>query len=354
MQSPQTRDIVLITGGAGLIGDKLLRRLAGNYHVVALDVKEPVQELPEHAEWQYVDLTSDDSVQRTLRQIREHHGERIAAVAHLAAYYDFAGEPSPLYEKVTVQGTRRMLQNLQDLQVGTFIFSSTMLVHAPSEPGQPIDEDWPLEPKWDYPKSKVRTEQVIREHAGQVPCVILRIAGAYDEKGHSPPLTQQMKRIYERRLVSRVYPGDTSRGQAFVHLDDAVEALRLCVEKREQVPSGTILLIGEEETLSYGQLQESFGELLHGEKWTTTHIPKMVAKTGAWVQDIAPGEDPFIKPWMIDLADDHYELSTERARRVLGWQPAHSLRQTLPAMAESLKSDPAGFYKANKLGKPPK
>lgn len=352
MANAQTAGIVLVTGSTGLIGSRLMRQLAGPYHVVGLDIQEQV-DLPPHAEWYYVDLTRDASVGRVLRQIRSHHGDRVASVVHLAAYYDFAGEPSPLYEKVTVQGTQRLLRGLQVFDVEQFVFSSTMLVHAPCEPGRRIDEEWPLEPKWDYPRSKVQTEQVIEKEAGRIPYAILRIAGGYDERGHSPPLTQQMKRIHERRLVSRVFPGDTSRGQAFVHLEDTVEALRLCVERRHELPPRTVLLIGEDETLSYEELQQAFGLLLHGEEWSTTQIPKAVAKTGAWVQDALPGEEPFIKPWMIDLADDHYALDITRAKRVLGWAPRHSLRGTLPKMAASLKSDPAGFYRENDLGEPP-
>jgi len=33
-------------------------------------------------------------------------------------------------------------------------------------------------------------------------------------------------------------------------------------------------------------------------------------------------------------------------------QPKHSLRDTIPAMVEFLKSDPAGFYRENKLDPP--
>ncbi len=43
--------------------------------------------------------------------------------------------------------------------------------------GETINEKWPLEPKWDYPKSKVRTEKVIHERHGKIPAVIMRIAG---------------------------------------------------------------------------------------------------------------------------------------------------------------------------------
>jgi nucleoside-diphosphate-sugar epimerase len=74
-----------------------------------------------------------------------------------------------------------------------------------------------------------------------------------------------------------------------------------------------------------------------------------VAKTGAWLQDVLPVEDPFIKPWMIDLADDHYALDTTRARTMLGWEPKRSLRATLPKMVAALKADPERFYRENKL-----
>jgi hypothetical protein len=58
----------------------------------------------------------------------------------------------------------------------------------------------------------------------------------------------------------------------------------------------------------------------------------------AWVQEKLPlNRPPFIKPWMIDLADDNFELDITRARAVLGWAPRHSLRDTLPAMVAALK-----------------
>ena len=93
-----------------------------------------------------MDLTSDDSVWEAFERVRYAYGDRIACVVHLAAYYDFSGEPSPLYDKITVRGTERLLRGLQGFRVGQFVFSSTMLVHAPTEPGRPINEDGPLEP----------------------------------------------------------------------------------------------------------------------------------------------------------------------------------------------------------------
>jgi nucleoside-diphosphate-sugar epimerase len=345
-------EVILVTGSSGFIGSLAVERFARHRTVVGLD-RPGAPHPPPAAYCVDVDLGSDKSVREGLRQVRERHGPRLASVVHLAAYYAFSGEPSPLYEKITVRGTERLLRALKDFQVEQFIFSSTMLVHKPCEPGQRINEDWPVEPKWDYPDSKVWAERVIRADHGDIPYVLLRMAGVYDDTCHSIPLANQIQRINERWLTSHVYPGDTSRGQAFVHVDDLVDALVLLVERRAQLPAELTLLLGEPETLSYDELQREFGRLIHGEEWETRQIPKAVAKSGAWLQDNLPlVEEPFIKPWMIDLADDHYALDITRARTLLGWEPKRSLRDQLPKMVAALKRDPLAWYKAHKLDPP--
>jgi nucleoside-diphosphate-sugar epimerase len=345
-------DVIIITGSSGLIGSAVINRLAEHFRIVGFDREGPPHP-PPIAECVCVDVTSDESVQRGLNRVRLGYGERIASVIHLAAYYDFSGEPSPKYEEVTIRGTERLLRGLKNFQVEQFIFSSTMLVHPSVEPGQRINEDWRLEPKWDYPKSKVETERVIRAERGGIPVVLARIAGVYDDRCHSIPLAHQIQRIYERQVISHVFPGHISHGQSFLHLDDLVNAFFLLTERRAELPSELVLLVGEPETLSYDELQHTLGRLIHGEEWETREIPKSLAKAGAWLQDSLPfGEEPFIKPWMIDSADDHYVLDITRARTMLGWEPKRSLRATLPTMIAALKSDPLGWYRENKLEPP--
>ena len=94
--------------------------------------------------------------------------------------------------------------------------------------------------------------------------------------------------------------------------------------------------------MSYGELQQEIGRLVHGEEWQTWEVPKALAKTGAWLEDEVLGEEPFIRPWMVDIADDHYALDISRARTLLGWEPKRSLRETLPKMVAALKADPPG------------
>jgi dihydroflavonol-4-reductase len=346
---PQT---VLITGASGLIGNRLAERLKEKYTLVGMDLESPEEE-QSPVDQVDTDLTDDASTRQGLQQVRARHGNRLASVIHLAAYYDFSGEPSPLYDELTVEGTRRLLRELhaQEFEVEQFIFSSSLLVMQPQDEEGRLTESSPTEAEWAYPQSKLRAEEVIHEQRGEIPTVILRIAGVYDEQCHSLPVSQQIARIYEKQLESFVFPGDTSHGQALVHLEDLVECFELAVEHRSQLDDEEMFLIAEPDVMSYDELQDRIGELIHGNEWPTLRIPKVVAKAGAYVQGKLSGEDdqPFIKPWMIDLADDHYPVSIERALARLEWEPQHRLRQTLPAMIEFLKGDPEAFYRTNKL-----
>ena len=335
---------LIITGSSGRIGSSFIDRIGESFIELGFDREGPPHPPPDTEYVINCDLSSDNSVWAALDKVRRLGHKRITSVIHLAAYYSFSGEPSPLYEQVTVRGTERLLHGLRDFEVEQFIFSSTMLVHAPCEPGERINEEWPLKPKWDYPKSKVTTEQLIVRERGDVPVVLLRIAGVYDDHCHSIPITHQIKRIYEQRLIGHIYSGDITHGAAFLHMDDMVEALVLAVKHRKDLPQVTTLLIGEPDTLSYDELQRIISRRLHGKEWKTYRIPKPVAKLGAWLQNLLPGADPFIKPWMIDLSDDHYALDISRARTLLGWKPRHSLRETLPNILTELQSDPVGWY----------
>ena len=349
----ERKEIILITGSNGYLGYPIAERLAETFTVVGFDRKQPSHP-PPAAECLYVEITSEPSLRRGLQAVRERHGDRLASVIHLAAYYDFSGSPSPLYEKVTVRGTERLLRLLREMfTVEQFIFSSTMLVHAPTRPGRPLNEDSPLEPTWAYPKSKVLTEQVIHTERGNIPAVILRIAGVYDDLGHSMPLPRHVQRIFERDLTAYVFPGDLRHGQAMVHRDDVIDLYLLLVARRRDLPPELSLLVGESETLSYEVMQQTLGRLIHGEKWKTRRIPKPLAKLGARLQQTLPlGVTPFYKPWMIDRADDHFEVNISRAHSAVGWQPKRSLRETLPMIVAALKADPWAWYRQNDLEMP--
>lgn len=342
------KEVILITGCSGRIGFKAAERFSKDYQIVGFDVLLAAH-LP-GVELVAMDMATDKGVQEALDYVMKNYGRRIASVIHLAAYYSFATKWSSQYDRITVEGTRRLLKGLQSFAVEQFIFSSSMLVHRPCHPGEKITEDSPLTTAWGYPLSKVQTEELIRKERGSIPSVILRIAGVYDDTCHSIPLSNQMQRVYENQLESHLFAGDVSHGASFVHMDDVIEALSLCVKRRSALPQELTLLIGEPETLSYDAIQRQMQRLLHGKEWKTWSVPKPIAKIGAWLQEHLPFmKKSFIKPWMIDFADDHYSLDISAAKKYLGWEPKHQLEKTIPLWAQELQKDPVMWYDENRL-----
>lgn len=354
-----SKPLILITGAGGNIGSRLAQALLANYRVVGLDRQAVQQPYPIFA----VDLASADSIALALRQVRDACGDEIASVVHLAAFFHFEDEEHPLYEQVNVQGTRELLVQLQrSFRVGQFVYASTMLVHRACQPGQRIDETQPLEPRWAYPRSKARAEGAMWEARGAIPCVALRLAGVYDERAMVPSLAHQIARVYEREMQSHFYAGSLLVGQAMLHRDDMIASFRRTIEARDRLPAQTQLLIGEADAIGYEALQDELGYLIHGARdWPTLRLPKPVAAAGAWAQarmePVVPdvlddGEKPFIRPFMVELADDHYALDTRRARAEIGWEPRHRLKDVLPAMVAQLKADPLAWYAAHGMTPP--
>lgn len=343
------KDVVIVTGSAGRIGSAVSARLGKEYRIVGFELLKAIY-ASKNEELVPVDISSDESVEQAFRHIRAFYGNRIASVIHLAAYYSFSDQNYDNYKKITVDGTRRLLNALQGFEVEQFIFSSTMLIHKSCPIGEKITEQSPIYASWAYPKSKIETEEVIHECRGKIPTVVLRIAGVYDDKCHSIPISNNIQRIYEKQFIRWFFPGDLHAGASFIHMDDVVDALVKCVELRKELPKETALLLGEEKRLSTDQLQRKISKLLTGKEMRTYRIPKILAWIGAWVQCHTPFmPKPFIRPWMIPLADDNYDLDISQAKKLLKYEPKHSLEETLEIMIKDLKKDPKTWYKINGL-----
>ena len=344
--SPQEKEIILITGGSGLIGFSLIEKLVKTYIIIGLDISEPPY-TPENTVFLNFDLTDIDSMRLVMNSIREDYGNKIATVVHLAAFYSFESKYNILYNRINVEGTRNLLEVLQNFQVDQFIFSSTDLLYVPVEKGTKISENSAVNATWGYPGSKVLTEELISNYDGNFKTVILRLAGIYNNTGHSIPLSHQIQRIYENRITSHFYSGNLNHGDAYVHLDDAVLAILRAIERREILKAYEVINIGEPYSPSYGTLQNTIGTLIHDKPWRTYKVPNWMAKIGALFMNLT--KDRFIKPWMIPQAGEHYELDISKAKKLLDWEPKHTLLKTLPIMIHNLMQDPDKWYEENDL-----
>ncbi len=353
MSTSPHRPLVLITGVTGNLGQSLARKLSDSYRVVGLDRKAQDGLFPTFQ----ADFSSAASIDLALHKLCDAYGAKIASVVHLVAYFDFSNADDPRYQSVNIDGTRHLLRALQVFEVEQFVYASTMLVHAPCRPGERIDESHPIGPRWAYPRSKAAAEAVVQKEHGAIPFVNLRLAGVYDEQSMVPTMAQQFARIYERDLQSYFYSGSTLVGQAMLHRDDMLDAFKRTVDRRHALPTDAAILIGEADALGYDALQDRLGSLIHGvADWTTIQMPKSVAAAGLWAQaklePVIPdlldkGQAPFVRPFMAEMADDHFALNILRARDLLGWEPHHSFKDELPLLVQSLKDDPPAWYQRN-------
>jgi len=354
---------VLVTGAGGRIGTAVCRRLLAEGCRIFGVERPGGSGIPDGVAALRADLSEPGAPSEVLERVRHAVGPRLAAVVHLAAFYDFSGEPSPLYESLNVGSTAQLLHELnrQGFDVGRFVFASTLHVHAPGRrPGERLTEDSPLAPPWAYPASKLAAEEAVSRERGAVPAVRLRIAGVYDDGCHSLPLSHQIRRVHARALSAHFYPANPFLGQAYVHLDDVINAIIGCIARTTDLPPDAALLFGEEHPAGYQELQARLSRLIHHEYWTTLQVPAWAARLGAWAREVAPGAvvpllgDDFLHPWMIDRAGDHYAVDCSRARALLDWSPRRRVLDTLPAMVAALRRDPAAFYAEHDLGEPPR
>ena len=312
------RPVVVVTGSRGLIGSALIHRLLPFYTVIGCDLAGA--DRPEADAFVPIDVTESASVWRALGRVRENFGDRLASVVHLATDHRAAGRPTAEQRKVTLEGTARLLGALTTFDVEQLIFPSTTLVHAPTGPGERIDEASPIDAPTSFSDAKLRTERLLRAHRVGIPTLILRIADVYTDQAQEPSLVRRIDRIGRRDPNGPATPRDIQADHALVHVDDVTDAIFRGIARRRRLPSELTLLIGEPDPPADAELQNRIGELLRSRDWAS--VP-------------------------VDRTRPRYALDLDRARRFLGWHATHHVMEMLPAILAARGRDPAAWARAN-------
>ena len=238
---------VLVTGATGLIGSRLVERLAPEHEVFAL-TRRPAPPA-DGVEWIRADLTQPLDAARL--------PEAIDAVAHLAQsdrYRDFPDGAMDLFA-VNVQSTAALLEYARGAGASAFVLASTGGSYA-SGP-DPVAEDSPLAPPGPYFRTKRMAELLVENYAGELGGAILRLFFAYGPGG----------RLLVARLADRILAGETivvegDPGMAMnpIYVEDAAAAFEAALGLREQA---TINVAGYEVVRVRGlveRLAEALGE----------------------------------------------------------------------------------------------
>ena len=210
---------VLVTGGAGFIGRRVVRALLAEGHEVTV---ADLRAFPDPEVRSVVgDLCDPDGPARAVRPGTD-------AIIHLAAFtYVVASVADPVSTyRLNTDATARLLEVAREHEVGTFMFASTNAVTG-NVGGATITEQTVLRPLTPYGATKAAAEMLLSSYANcyGMACASLRFSNVYGpgmtEKDSFVPRLMRAARDGEGVQVR----GDGSMIRDLVHVDDAVQGV---------------------------------------------------------------------------------------------------------------------------------
>lgn len=312
----QTKPTILVTGGAGYIGSHAVQALQkSGYDVVILDnLVYGHQDIVENA--LKVELVVGDTGDRALLD-KLFSSRNIAAVMHFAAYA-YVGEsvtdPAKYYRN-NVLGTLTLLEAMVAANVKKFVFSSTCATYGVPKT-VPIPEDHPQDPINPYGASKLMVERILADfdiayNFKSVSFRYFNAAGAdpngllgedHNPETHLLPLVL-MTALGKRESVSIFgtdYPTpDGTCIRDYIHVCDLADAHILGLEYLLNGGNSNIFNLGNGSGFSVKEAIDAAREI-----------------TGKEIKAIECDRRPGDPPMLVG--------SSEKARKILGWQPQYA------------------------------
>lgn len=300
---------VLITGGAGFIGHHTAIYLSKKgFEVVVLDNlsrarKDSLLLLKRNGIRVIVGDLLGERLPKTLAEVRPE------AVVHAAALISVeeSFEKPLLYNKVNVEGTLRLLDELLKLDsVEYFIYLSSAAVYGDPK-YLPIDEEHPTEPLSPYGASKLAAEHYVKVYSNLgLKAAILRLFNVYGPRQnleYAGVIAKFVNRI--RRGKPPVIFGDGKQTRDFIHVQDVVEAIQRALERRI----------------------EGVFNLAYGKPASVLELAEMLLRITK--RDLKPIFKP---PRPGDVR--HSYANVEKMAKALAWKPKISLEDGLRMLLE--------------------
>lgn len=222
---------LLVTGGFGFLGSRLVRQLMAAGHEVAV-MEHPSVQVPaglEGVRALRVDITDEAALAETTLS-------GVDAVLHLAAQSSGPRSFSiPVLDvKLNVLGTVNVINWCIENQVDRLVFASSFVVYGDHSDRQSLDESVPCRPKSVYATSKLACEHLLMNYAQPkgIRWNALRMFNVYGPGQDITKPDQGVVGIFMNMLLQRdvvQVKGRLDRFRDLIYIDDVIQGWELCL-----------------------------------------------------------------------------------------------------------------------------
>ena len=309
---------IAITGASGYIAGRLIASLEHDdsvERILTMDIRPPPMQFSSKVAFHQQDIS--DSMSKLF------NNEGIDSVVHLA-YVLNPGHNRDAARRVNVSGTANLLDACAQANVKHLLYLSSTSLYGP-HPDNPtfLTEESPVRPVegFQYSEDKVLAELLINDYVAKNPDFTAAIVRACPVMG--PNADNFIARAFLKPVLVGVRGCDPP--MQFLHEDDLVEALLLCLTKRT---SGLYNLAGEG-TIRWSEMVEMMGKRL-----ISLQPALLSGLTGlAWklrLQSDAPAVG-------INFIRYRLTASIDKIRQDLGFEPRHTSREAWEAFVNRQK-----------------
>ncbi len=294
--------MILITGGTGVMGSVLVRRLAAKgekIRVLALP-GDPHTDRVEGvgAEVRYGDIARPEQLRGVC--------EGVSVVYHLAGVILSFDESR--FDTINTDGTRNLLQESRRAGVKHFIYISSASVVYP-EPTR-------------YLLSKRAAESAVRKSG--IPFTIVRPTLVYAPSRGAEELDLFLD--YLRRFPVVPFVGDGKAMKRPVYVEDLIEGLSAI--HGNEASRGRIYNLSGGESISIGRFARLCLRLLGMPRKPIVHLPVWLCWTIARAMALAMKQPPLRRQVIVGMTRDA-DLDPSQAMEDLGYRP-HKVSEMLP------------------------
>ncbi|MEQ9466343.1 MAG: NAD-dependent epimerase/dehydratase [Ekhidna sp.] len=237
---------VLITGGTGYVGTKLVKHLVSHPEVEKIIVYDNLSK--SHYNFflgrEYDHKEKIQSVRGDIldtRQLKKLMKD-CDVVVHLAAIVTtpFANTDPHFYEQVNHWGTAEVVYSAEESDISKFVYLSSTSVYGASD--QTANENTTPAPSTFYGISKLRGEEHVNRLAEKINAIVVRGGNVY---GYSKSMRFDAvinRFMFDANFSNRIQiNGNGKQSRAFIHVDYLCNSLAQIITK--EVSSGTYNLV---------------------------------------------------------------------------------------------------------------